>query len=180
MSEFCFVCNGKEGVEVKKLSELKSKYTNQLITKIIDGILDDFPTSRQTDDNWNSICIFCLDKVDDYAFHFRSADLQRKRLRNRLMETEKLLKTDDDKEVSEIMDLSASNPNEDWNWFDSTFRPDSPDWSDPSQAHDKVIKIEKKLKPRKYLTKATDAWRKYTYGIQQFDVSFRVLTHNFE
>lgn len=88
MSRACYFCNKNQGVELRKLLDLRSKHSDKLITDFIHEFQSDFKSERNVYDEFNRICSQCLSRIYAYDWTCMRLKDQEKELRTLLMYTE--------------------------------------------------------------------------------------------
>lgn len=107
MSQKCYFCNKNQGVEFRKLFNLRSKHSNKLIIDFIYEFQSHFVSERNLYDEFNWICSECLSRIYSYDWTYMRLKEQEKELRSLLLFTETKVR----QEKTEAIDLQQNVTN---------------------------------------------------------------------
>lgn len=102
----CYICNLKADEWQNNLSELKSQHSRSPIKFFINKFLGGFESSRNVDDESNSICMGCLQRIDEYDLSCVIAEQTEKELQELLLKTEHFY-VEEQKKIHEIEELNV-------------------------------------------------------------------------
>lgn len=88
MTQSCYFCNKSQGVEFRKLFDLRSKHSGRLITEFIDEFQTELKLQRNIHDELNWICAECVSRIYAYDWTCMRLKEQEKELKNLLRLTE--------------------------------------------------------------------------------------------
>lgn len=93
ITRICFLCNTTESESFVNLYEALTSHSNTPVFDFVWKFLDDKPSVRDdtvdaANSNWNSLCIGCFQKIDEYDLACETASRLEEELRWELSQTE--------------------------------------------------------------------------------------------